>query len=91
MSKRDGHLKIKRAFSQLEIRKFIDSQDSILKLIRKLSGLLQEIEKAEKRIRKWKNFGSALVDRIDSASEIKADRRRRRETVNDLIDDFLVA
>ena len=27
-----GHLKIKRAFSQLEIKKFIDSQDSILRI-----------------------------------------------------------
>ncbi len=86
-----GHLKIKRAFSQLEIKKFIDSQDSILKLIRNLSGLLQEIEKAEKRIRKWKNFGSALVGLIDSASDIEADRRRGRETVNEIIDDFLEA
>ena len=29
-----GRLKIKRAFSELEIKKFIDSHDSILKLIR---------------------------------------------------------
>ena len=56
-----------------------------------MSGLLQEIEKAEKRIRKWKNFGSALVGLIDSASDIEADRRRGRETVNEIIDDFLEA
>ena len=81
-----GRLKIKRAFSELEIKKFIDSHDSILKLIRQLSTLLREIEKAQKKIKKWSGFGDSFVDLINLVGAAEANKKKRNDTVNEIID-----
>ena len=86
-----GRLKIKRAFSELEIKKFIDSHDSILKLIRQLSTLLREIEKAQKKIKKWSGFGDSFVDLINLVGAAEANKKKRNDTVNEIIDDFMEA
>ena len=77
--------------SALEIKRHLDRHDSLLTSVQELTKWLRELEKAKKKIKKWKDRFDRDVKLVDLLSSAVTNQMKEIETVDEIIEDFLDA
>ena len=77
--------------SALEIKRHLDRHDSLLTSVQELTKWLRELEKAKKKIKKWKDRFDRDIKLADLLSSAITNQMKEIETVDEIIEDFLDA
>ena len=77
--------------SALEIKRHLDKHDSLLTSVQELTKWLRELEKAKKKIKKWKDRFDRDIKLADLLSSAVTNQMKEIETVDEIIEDFLDA
>ena len=77
--------------SALEIKRHLDKHDSLLTSVQELTKWLRELEKAKKKIKKWKDRFDRDIKLADLLSSAITNQMKEIETVDEIIEDFLDA